>query len=240
MNNTSGHTSYSNNYFYSDYTSGWPTGNPSSDGGAPVVVVGASADYTSGATWADILYFGGPGFRIRVGHGGGTLYVGRNTGNGGAMIDSADGGVLTGGICGYFDWITVMGAPTMLQTTPQEAGKILVQFSGSGDTGGSGPDGNWQYQYADNPSFTGAGLVYSPGTSIFTGTPGVTYYFRARGHNAVGWSNWSGTLSAQARGGGKYGQSGTFKDLQAYYATGGTFKTVQPYYGEGGTWKVLG
>lgn len=195
-NNTNGYTDYSNNYFYSDYGSGWPSGNASSDGGAPVKLYSSGVDWSSGATWTDIVHLGGSSFRVRVGHGGGRLQVGRNTGNGSSMIDSADGQALTGGICGWFTWATVALAPSMLDATKLADGRMRVRFSGNGNTGGASMDG-WQLQYAKNAAFTsGVVTVSSSGTSDLSLTPGTQYWFRSRGHNDVGWSAWSGSISA--------------------------------------------
>lgn len=196
-------TSYaygSGHIVYSDY-GGFGGGNPSSDGGNPVAVYGIAINGLSGG-YASMGWLSGSSFRAHGVSNSGTMTFGRLNDNGTNTIDASDGTAYSprGGLVGYFTWGTVGGAPSMVEATSLGSGQIRVVFSGSGDTGGIGMDGSWQYQYADNPSFTAAGLADSTGTSIFTGTPGTTYWFRSRGHNAVGWSAWSGALSATAVG----------------------------------------
>ncbi|QGJ92702.1 minor tail protein [Microbacterium phage Megan] len=87
-------------------------------------------------------------------------------------------------------------APNPNQITPTS---LRAQFCSQGD-GGSAIT-SWGLQIATDAAFTqNTQLVSSSGTTTFTGlTPGTTYYFRARGQNAVGvgaWSaTWSGTTS---------------------------------------------
>lgn len=74
---------------------------------------------------------------------------------------------------------------------------VRFQFAGQGD-GGSGIWG-WIAQCATDPGFTqNMREAPSGGTSTFGDlTPGVTYYFRARGDNAVGRGHWSNVVSAR-------------------------------------------
>jgi hypothetical protein len=69
-------------------------------------------------------------------------------------------------------------------------------FSSNGD--GGSPIIRWEMQYAKASNFSGAVTVSSTGASTITGlTPNTTYYFRARGVNAVGNGAWSNVVSAK-------------------------------------------
>lgn len=222
-NNNNYRTWYSGNYLWSPY-GGFPTGNASSDGGAPVKLYSCGADWSTGANY---VYIHGPGgvvtgggyifpwgggdFAIRVGHwGGGELGAGRNTGNGSRLYDSADGDSVAGGICGWMNWATVAKAPAMMDAIRQANGLIRVRFNGNGDDGGM-PMLAWQLQYADNPSFSSPTTVSSGGTSDLNLTPGKTYWFRSRGLNDVGWSAWSGAISLFVPSGGRRWDGGAEK-----------------------------
>lgn len=195
VNNTNYRTSYTNNFLYTDGY-GMPTGNLDSTGNRPIAVYGVGVDWHTGATYAAINYQGsgnvgsgiwsssGGGFRMVVGHGAGTLGVGRNTNNGLRMIDSADNDNVQGGIVGSLQWGTAPAAPSMISAVSGPGGSVRVQFSGSGDTGGM-PITGWVLAYADNPSFNNPSIIGSTGTSDLVLTPGVTYWFKAAGQNDV-------------------------------------------------------
>jgi len=226
-NNTNYRTSYSGNFLYTNW-GGFPSGNGSSDGGAPVKIYSVGTDWSTGATYHAIVYAGvwtaggttfgsgGGGFQHRVGHDSGTLGAGRNTGNGGTMTDSADGDTVTGGICGWMTWATVSFAPAMVAATPGSTpGSITVTFTGNANNGGVGMDG-WQLQYATNSGFSGATTIASSGTSNLVLANGTTYWFRSRGHNDVGWSAWSGAIAGTTRpAGGKRYTGSAFTDITA-------------------------
>lgn len=191
---------------------GFPVGNVNDSGSRPVKIYGLSVMGLSGGY--PQIWFGGSSqgaggvwnssggmFAIRCISTSSPMYFGRLNDNGVNTIDEADGSVWSprGGLCGYFDWATVPPAPTFNSATPGSgSGTVNISFSSNGD-GGEGVD-QWQVNYATNASFSGGGLFDSSGTSTFTGTPGVTYYFRARGRNDVGWGTWSNTRSATTVG----------------------------------------
>jgi predicted phage tail protein len=86
--------------------------------------------------------------------------------------------------------ITVPPAPTFLGLSSITNTSMVARFSGNGD-GGSAIT-KWELQYSTSSSFSSATTVTSSGTSTITGlTPKTTYYFRARGVNAVGAGSWS-------------------------------------------------
>lgn len=204
-------------YIYSGYIYtggyGFPGGNPSSTGGNPVRLYSVGLDYLTGGyariyhgnsgtyQTGGVTLSGGGSFSLEAVHTGGTLYFGRNTGNGGVTVHN-EGGSWTGGICGWITWATVPGATTPLEFTPKAGGTALVRFSGNSD-GGAGIL-EWQIQIATNSGFTsGVQNFSSSGTSTLTLTPGQQYWQRSRGRNEVGWGAWSSALSATMLGGGK-------------------------------------
>ena len=91
---------------------------------------------------------------------------------------------------------TVPPAPTFLGLDQVTNTSMQARFSGNGD-GGSGII-RWDLQYATASNFSGAVTVSSGGTSTITGlSPNTTYYFRARGVNAIGAGAWSSVASAK-------------------------------------------
>lgn len=211
VNNTNYRTYHANNFLYTDGY-GMPTGNLDSTGNRPIRVYSVGVDWHTGATYAQLNYQGsgnvgsgvwgssGGTFRMVVGHGTGTLGVGRNTNNGLQMTDSADGDTVQGGIVGSLSWGTAPAAPAMVSAVSGAGGQVKVVFSGSGDTGGV-PITGWVLAYADNAAFNSPTIVGSNGTSILQLTPGKTYWFKAAGRNDVvdalsRFGAWSAPISA--------------------------------------------
>jgi hypothetical protein len=204
---------YGTNHGVKSEYGGFPVGNINDAGWRPVKIYSISVHGLSGG-YANIWFGGansGPGgvwnssggmFAIRCISTSSPMYFGRLNDNGVNTIDEADGSVWSprGGLVGSFTWATVPPAPTFNSATPgSSGGTVNIQFTSTGD-GGEGVD-QWQVQYATNSGFTtGTGTFNSSGTSTFTGTPGVTYWFRARGRNDVGWGQWSGSKSATTVG----------------------------------------
>lgn len=99
--------------------------------------------------------------------------------------------------------VTLQGAalnppppPSMRQPDQITTTGMRVQFDSTGD--GGSPVTSWGLQRATDPGFT-QNVVYvgSLGTTVFNDlNPGTTYYFRARGQNAVGLGNFSSAVSA--------------------------------------------
>ena len=91
---------------------------------------------------------------------------------------------------------TVPPAPTFLDLTSITNSRITARFSGNGD-GGSAITG-WDLQYSKASNFSSPTTIASNGTSTITGlAASTTYYFRARGKNAIGAGAWSGSKSAK-------------------------------------------
>lgn len=91
---------------------------------------------------------------------------------------------------------TVPSPPSPIGVDQITATSARYRFSGNSNGGSAILE--WQAQTATNAAFTAnVKTSSSSGTTTFTGLlPGNTYYFRARGRNAVGWSGWSSVISA--------------------------------------------
>lgn len=93
-------------------------------------------------------------------------------------------------------------APTPLGIDEITATSMRYQFASAGD--GGSPVTSWGVEVATNPAFTGSTIYGSSGSLVLTDlTPGVRYYLRARGQNAIGVGPWSTVLSARTLGGGR-------------------------------------
>ena len=91
---------------------------------------------------------------------------------------------------------TAPPAPTFLGLSLITNTSMRAQFQGNGD-GGSAITG-WDLQYSKASNFSGATTLASNGTTTVTGlVPNTTYYWRARGKNAIGAGAWSGTGTAK-------------------------------------------
>jgi hypothetical protein len=90
---------------------------------------------------------------------------------------------------------TTPGAPIIRSLDQITNTSVRVWFEGTTD--GGSPITGWQLQYAPTSNFSGAVTVSSNGTSTITGlSPNTTWYFRARGLNAMGAGAWSSVASA--------------------------------------------
>lgn len=191
---TSGYTSSSNNFVYTDGI-GMPTGNTNIDGNQPIRIYGVSSDYASGTgVYTAINYqgvqtggnytFGSSGgtFRHMIGHSSGRLYFGRNTAAGGTTSDSV-GGSWAGMLCGSLTWATVASAPTGIN--PVRSGRnVTVYIAGSASDGGASVT-SYHVQYsADGAAWTGAQDA-SGGSTTFSLQAAKTYRFRVYANNEV-------------------------------------------------------
>ena len=90
--------------------------------------------------------------------------------------------------------VTAPPAPTFNGLDQVTNTSVRARFTGNGD-GGSAIT-KWELQYAKSSSFTTHTTVISNGTSTITGlSSDTTYYFRARGVNAIGTGAWSSVAS---------------------------------------------
>jgi hypothetical protein len=98
-------------------------------------------------------------------------------------------GFPTSTISMYVSRATVPPAPTAPTFSNLTNVAVRSTFNGRGD--GGSPITQWQLAYGTNPN--GAQIyLTSGGINDLSGlTPGMTYYFWARGANAIGWGAWS-------------------------------------------------
>lgn len=171
---------------------------------------------------------------------------GRKAGVSGINISDSSGGWANSTIGGYFSYNVAPAAPSVPTVALTPGGKAHVTFSGSGDTGGTGITG-WLLQYATNSSFSGATTVASSGTSDLSLTPGVQYWFRAAGRNAVsdayGSSGpWGPVATAIMLGSGGKIKTGatTWKPINSKIKTSGGWKSMSSKIKTAAsTWKTI-
>ncbi|UGL61833.1 minor tail protein [Microbacterium phage Franklin22] len=126
-------------------------------------------------------------------------------------------------------------APTPIGLTNITTNSMQYQFSGNDLRGAAWV--NWEFQYADNPSFTGATLVGSNGTSTVTGlTPGKTYYFRSRAQTNAGAGAWSSVISAKTLAAVYHSNGTAWQPVEVYVSNGTAWVAVEVYYSNGTAW----
>lgn len=115
---------------------------------------------------------------------------------------------------------------------------MSAHFTGNG-TGGS-PIVRWELGYGTNTNSPQT-IVASSGTTIVTGLgPGTTYYFWARGVNAVGAGPWSPVRSAKTISGININVNGKWRTAIPYVNVGGVWKVARPWSRHVGVWKETG
>jgi hypothetical protein len=114
---------------------------------------------------------------------------------------------------------------------------MRYRFQSNGD--GGSPIQGWEFQYATNSSFSGATLVGSSGTTTLSNLlPGVKYYFRARGWNALGDGAWSSTISADTLPPIWVKIAGVWKKAIPYVKVAGVWKAAVAYVKVADVWKI--
>lgn len=199
VNNTSGNTSYPNNYVYTDGFA-FPTGNPDLNGNYVVELNSVSAAYATGASGiiARILrngvessgggtrYAGGGVFRFLIRYTSGTLFFGRNTALGSVTRDAADGGSWNGPLVGSLTWSTSATAPRDLSVT-RSGRDLRVRYIAPSSNGGATVT-SYGLQYSTNGGSSWSSAVSDlNGDYTFTNmVPGRSYIIRVYAINAVG------------------------------------------------------
>lgn len=199
VNNTSGFTSYPNNYVYTDGFA-FPAGNPDINGNRVVEVYSVSAGYASGASGISprILrnglesagggarYAGGGNFRFLIRYTSGTLHFGRNTASGAVTRDAADGGSWDGPLVGSFTWATNPTTPQAISAS-RSGRDVKVTITGSASNGGSTISAYYVQASSDGGASWGSARNISSGTYTFEDLePGKTWIFRTFARNGVG------------------------------------------------------
>ncbi len=231
VNNTSYYcgpwgASASNYWYTSGY--GMPTTRTALGGNQPIYIADISAGYTSGPlSDVTIVYYGvetsggtlfgssGSSAELRLKFtGGGTLYVGRNTGNGFTATCARSGGSFAGGVVGTVSYGQVATAPQALSVTQGTgSGQINVNFSGPLSNGDlTITSYTIQYATSSGGPWTTYGSTTS-GTNVIT-LPSGSYWVRVYANNAAGASVAATSASAVPTGGGGMRFNGTsFVDL---------------------------
>lgn len=205
------------NFWYTDGMP-MPTARLDLNGNRPIYIGTIYAAYTSGPfTGAQIVYygtltgggtvFGASGSTVQLRFtffSGGTLYVGRQTGNGYNAVRNRDGTTpsVAGGLVGSVDWGQVPTAPASIAVASGPgAGQLTVTLGASANNGDLAIS---SYTLMTGPTAAGPWTSQGAGGSgVRTITPGSgTYFVRAYATNLVGNSQEIVSASAVAAGGG--------------------------------------
>lgn len=95
----------------------------------------------------------------------------------------------------------------------------------------------YQVGYGTDPVAPTASVSGVPPKTIGGLLPGVTYYFRARVKNGVGWSVWSSATPATTIAGVKVFVGGEWKNAVPYVKKDGVWKIARPWIRRSGIWR---
>lgn len=128
-------------------------------------------------------------------------------------------------------------APTIpVATSIPTQNSVVTKFASNGNGGSTIVEYQIAYDVV-NPPVT-AMTAPMTGYTEFTGlSAGMTYYFRVRARNAVGWGPWSGVLTVQLKAGANVKIGGVWKRAVPYVNVDGVWKVAQPYVKIAGLWK---
>lgn len=196
---------------------GMPAGRGDLGGNQPIYIGTIYPGYYSGAfSGCSIVYFGvetagGTLFGSSGGTcefrqkfvGGGTMYYGRNMGNGFSVYNGRSGSTLSGGgVVGSVDWAQVSTAVQSFSASRGAgAGQINVNFTSPADNGGSAVA---YFVIQTAPAAGGPWTTYGTtltGTNVIT-MPSGFYFVRVYAVNGVGSSVAATTPVAVQTGGG--------------------------------------
>lgn len=129
---------------------------------------------------------------------------------------------------------TVPAAPTML--SPDTIGHTSARIRFSGNSNGGSSILEWQIGYGTS-STTVQFTVGSSGTTTVSGLSiGTTWYFWARGRNAVGWGPWSSRVSVRTLSSGRVRVVGTWREMILYVKVAGVWRQAIIYNKVAGVW----
>lgn len=151
-----------------------------------------------------------------------------------------------GNLVGSVNYAECPSAPNLYKVQPDAGGRVIVGFDGSTVDDGGSPITQWTLQWSTHPNFaTNTQQKLSNGADVLYLTPGVTYYFRAAGHNRVTWGfggglgesgQFSNVRSATMIGGGKIRRNGLWVPANAKIRDGGAWKAAKVKVRSGGAW----
>lgn len=132
----------------------------------------------------------------------------------------------------------VPDAPNPVTLSANKQTSIYAVFVGGASDGGAGVD-IWQISYGLDP-VTPTNTWDSYFGTLTSLLPGRTYYFWARGHNAIGWSPYSARTSSRTIAGARVNVAGVWNEAVPYVRDAGVWKVAEGWAKIAGLWKVSG
>lgn len=134
-----------------------------------------------------------------------------------------------------FTW-RVPDAPSVVTFDLITQTSVRSKFTG-GFNGGESVD-EWQLSFGLDSGADDTVITDNDGLTTHTDLqPGQTYYFKARGRNAVGWGPFSAVRSQTLRAGALVKDNNVWKRALPYVKVNGVWKLVKPYVKQAGVWK---
>lgn len=129
---------------------------------------------------------------------------------------------------------TVPPAPTVIGL--DQVGHTVARYRFQSAGNGGSPILEWQIGYGKS-STSVQYTKKSTGTTTIGGlTPGDTWYFWARGRNAVGWGPWSARVSARTIAGSRIKVLDTWREAVPMIRVAGVWRQTVPYVKSNGVW----
>lgn len=129
---------------------------------------------------------------------------------------------------------SVPPAPQAVVLTNIKQNSLHAEFVSNGNGGATVVE--WQIGYGLSSTAPTA-TISSFDTDITNLDPGKTYYFWARGRNAVGWSAYSPRSQATLIAGAMVNVGGVWKRAVPYVRVAGVWKLARPWVRSAGVWK---
>lgn len=113
-----------------------------------------------------------------------------------------------------------------------------MQVAWTPNSNGGAAITNYEIAYGTNPASPSNTSTSATSPKTITGlTPGLTYYFKVRAQNSVGWSAYSAQSNARTIAGARVKVGGVWVLASVYVKDGGVWKLARPYVRDGGVWK---
>lgn len=131
--------------------------------------------------------------------------------------------------------LKVPDAPTVPLLAAVRMTSVDVAFTGNSDNGS--PILEYQIGFGTS-SATPSSTVSATSPQTVTGlSPGLTYYFRTRARNIVGWGPWSAASSIKTIAGAYVKVGAEWKLAVPYVKVAGVWKLAEPWVRSVGVWK---